>query len=599
MTANLVELGLEEFAENEFVFKAVTEVQVFFSDYKNCTCYRHKNSKDLQPCFEKIGFKPFFKRFVHLKALNKSEKDLFIKTQLMIGKFSNNNDDDEFSDDDDNNNNDEDDENNNSKKSRTNYRYNFNASSRICINVFIKLCGVSKKVFDNIKKHYKKFGLDERIHKNTGRVPGWNSKTKITEEISISVNNFLINYAIKYGLPSPMRSSKNTDVYIYLETDKTYTSVYNDYKENYLNEFDGDVISYTSFCRLWKQLMPHLKFQPLATDMCDTCTDFKAQLKYRANEANFEVIRGNYEEHKRLAELERDYFVKNIEKANNYRNVSNILYDFAQNVTIPHLPQQPGSIYFKSGYKVHIFGVCRTDRGTNIQLNYLIGEDELPKGTSKGSNTTLNMVYHSLNRLAQGGIDKLQITCDNCGAQNKNNLSLWFWCWLVMIGRYKEISVNFMIPGHTKFHCDGFFGNIKKKYKSTKINTINDIEDVINTSAVGNSALLFKKEPEWKWYDFQSFFDGNFNKLPYITQYYHFRFSKILEEDIGKIYLSVKAGGEETCFQLLKLNINFDPNKQLTIIPVAPLSKDRKEYLYKNLRQYVEGPFKDIHFPKP
>jgi hypothetical protein len=49
---------------------------------------------------------------------------------LMIGKFSNNNDDDEFSDDDDNN--DEDDENNNSKKSQTNYRYNFNASSRIC-----------------------------------------------------------------------------------------------------------------------------------------------------------------------------------------------------------------------------------------------------------------------------------------------------------------------------------------------------------------------------------------------------------------------------------------------------------------------------------
>ena len=34
--------------------------------------------------------------------------------------------------------------------------------------------------------------------------------------------------------------------YIYLETDKTYTSVYNDYKENYLNEFDGDVISYTN-----------------------------------------------------------------------------------------------------------------------------------------------------------------------------------------------------------------------------------------------------------------------------------------------------------------------------------------------------------------
>ena len=32
-----------------------------------------------------------------------------------------------------------------------------------------------------------------------------------------------------------------------------------------------------------------------------------------------------------------------------------------------------------------------------------------------------------------------------------------------------------MIPGHTKFLCDGYFGNIKQKYKYAKINTIEDI----------------------------------------------------------------------------------------------------------------------------
>ena len=116
----------------------------------------------------------------------------------------------------------------------------------------------------------------------------------------------------------------------------------------------------------------------------------------------------------------------------------------------PHLPQQPGAMYFKSGYNVNIFGVCRTDGGENIQLNYLVGDDEFPQGVSKGSNTTLNLVYHALNKLARVGKEKLQITCDNCGAQNKNNLSLWFWAWLIMKGWYKEICVNFMIPDHNK-----------------------------------------------------------------------------------------------------------------------------------------------------
>ncbi|CAJ0651021.1 1485_t:CDS:2 [Entrophospora sp. SA101] len=58
------------------------------------------------------------------------------------------------------------------------YRYNFNGSIKICQTVFMKLCGIKKEVFDNIKDHYKKFGLDECIHGNTGRRPEWNSKVQ-------------------------------------------------------------------------------------------------------------------------------------------------------------------------------------------------------------------------------------------------------------------------------------------------------------------------------------------------------------------------------------------------------------------------------------
>ena len=51
--------------------------------------------------------------------------------------------------------------------------------------------------------------------------------------------------------------------------------------------------------------------------------------------------------------------------------------------------------------------------------------------------------------------------------------------------------------------------------------------------------------------------------------------------------------------QLLKNNSNFEPNRQIGILPLEPLSKEKKEYLYKKVRIHVEDPYKDVHFSKP
>jgi len=40
-----------------------------------------------------------------------------------------------------------------------------------------------------------------------------------------------------------------------------------------------------------------------------------------------------------------------------------------------------------------------------------------------------------------------------------------------------------MIPGHTKFICDAKFGSIKKLYKTSLINTVDNVEEVINNSS--------------------------------------------------------------------------------------------------------------------
>ena len=67
-------------------------------------------------------------------------------------------------------------------------------------------------------------------------------------------------------------------------------------------------------------------------------------------------------------------------------------------------------------------------------------------------------------------------------------------------------------------------------------------------------------------------------------------------EDIGKVYVSKKSGETEISFKLLK-DRNFDKNSPLNILEIAPLSEDRKKYLYKNIRQYVDESFKDTLCP--
>jgi hypothetical protein len=62
------------------------------------------------------------------------------------------------------------------------------------------------------------------------------------------------------------------------------------------------------------------------------------------------------------------------------------------------------------------------------------------------------------------GEEEIIIHADNCSGQNKNNLSLWFWSWVIMLGWYENVYLHFMIPGHTNFICDTFFGLIKKTY---------------------------------------------------------------------------------------------------------------------------------------
>ena len=562
---------LEDYEQNDLVISVIDDLKLFFQSSK-CSC--RKTSEDLQNCFEKIGFKNFFERYFEFRSLNKKEKDLSIKTQLMVFQHK-------------------------TENSIINYKYKYNETIPICQPVFLKLCDIKIDVLKALQKHLKTNGLDDRQHGNIKNIPKLKSQAFVDLEVAERVKNFILNCAEIHGLPSPMRLQDNSDPIIYLETQYNYSSVFNEYEKCIEDNFADQSmksIKYTTFWRLWNQLTPHVKFLNTSSDLCEACEHFRLKLQSSSNDANVE-IKFNYEEHLAAANHERQHYNEVIEKCKNDLTSTHICYDWAQNVSAPYSPQQVGPIYFKSPFKINIFGICtKDDKGENHQLNYTIGEDELPEGTSKGANTTLNMVFDFLQKNHHGE-KNLYVTCDNCSGQNKNNLSLWFWSWLIMLGWYENIYINFMIPGHTKFVCDGFFGSIKKTYRNRCINTVDHVEKAINDSTIrhNNKSIRYKNGMGWRWYDFSSLFKDNFRIFPKITKYHHFHFSK---DYIGKVYAAKNSGGTEIPFELLK-NDHFNKDGQLNILEASPLTEERKIYLYTKIRQHVQDPFKDILCPEP
>jgi len=148
------------------------------------------------------------------------------------------------------------------------------------------------------------------------------------------------------------------------------------------------------------------------------------------------------------------------------------------------------------------------------QINYVLDENEL---LGKGPNGTLGLVFDGIKQLNRGE-KPLKVTCDNAGGQNKNNTTIWFYLYLVIAGYYESIELNFMVPGHTKFKCDGSFGLIKRLYRKTTVDCVDHVADVVNRSSVAglNKARRYNGRHSFQYFDIIRGLDISF--LPVLTQ---------------------------------------------------------------------------------
>src|SRR5437588_7908068 len=353
------------------------------------------------------------------------------------------------------------------------------------------------------------------------------------------------------------------------------------------------------------------------TDLCDTCQYFRDGLHYNAHQKEeAKDLLKRFKEHLVKAKLERNYYNKNTKLAEQQRKlvdenylvtgykanfcsidaIAHYSYDWAQNVHVPHSDQQVSKIYYLSPRKVHLFGI--QNEAVREQINYVLDEDEI---IGKGPNGTLSLVFDGIKRLNKGE-KHLKITCDNAGGQNKNNVTVWFYLYLVICGYYESVELNFMVPGHTKFKCDGSFGLIKKLYRKTRVDCLGHVVEVIKRSSPTglNKAQCYEGGKGFQYLDIKAILGIFFKKLNGLQKYQHFLFEA---SNFGTVKVQEIANGPFVEFNLLKTKKAdiFEEIRALSILVLTPppLDYKRQEYLYHNIRPFVKDEFKDITCPKP
>lgn len=173
--------------------------------------------------------------------------------------------------------------------------------------------------------------------------------------------------------------------------------------------------------------------------------------------------------------------------------------------------------------------------------------------------------------------------------------------WRIMTGRHRSIEFSLMEAGHTKFSPDWHFGLWKMKWRHSTAETLDEVaESVRRSSRNGHNIpqLINDAEKLVSFYDWTSFFEAFFKKLPSISKFHHFRMS---EESPGVVFVKAYRSSAEKPINILKRGQQL-PNVDTLPSVITPKGLDaaRQWYLYDEIRPFCRDTSDSLQScPKP
>ena len=171
-----------------------------------------------------------------------------------------------------------------------------------------------------------------------------------------------------------------------------------------------------------------------------------------------------------------------------------------------------------------------------------------------------------------------------------------------MTGLHQTITYSFLPVGHTKFSPDWCFGLMKQRYRRTKVDSLQDLMDVVNGSANVNFAELVGTQVGdvlVPTYDWCSYLSPYFKRVDNIKKLHSFQISS---PSSGNVEVVVREYSD-TPEQHVSIVRDTTWIPSSTVLPPVckpvGLSSDRQWYLFDKIREYCADNAKDLSCPLP
>ena len=194
----------------------------------------------------------------------------------------------------------------------------------------------------------------------------------------------------------------------------------------------------------------------------------------------------------------------------------------------------------------------------NRKINMFVNHNNF----EQGSNKVVSILYHLLRDFISDHKflpKKLTVNADNCWRENKNVLVFSFLSALVQLNIFQEVTMEFLLVGHTGNQCDQLFSILTQEFKAE----IRTVEELI--TKIKNAPIIPKAKVHHLFYiyDWKQFISPNLTEkgLKNHSHYNSFQFKL----DNGVVNLRAKKFPQnsewhpEEGIQLLKDDINYEP----------------------------------------
>ena len=489
------------------------------------------------------------------------------------------------------------------KRERTTFKYAFDGDRSICKSAFLFIHDITEHTL----KVLSRFIRDEngcptvRTHKSKYKP---SKKAHSFETVKTAVT-FLHSVSSQHGLPQPAAPrGKGEDAPVYLPSSFTKVGIHKMYMED-CERWSSTFMRRSAFVTLWNRVLPNLKIMTPRTDVCRQCEILRHEVMNTTCEDEKLLATSRFQEHILDAANEREVYTTTAKDAlaevqqsrESTPRFGHYTFDFAQQLQLPHHFRQEGPEYFVVARRVQLFGVFSS--GRSQQVNYLIDENDTigPNGTkSHGPNSVVSMLDHYFAKYGNSE-PILRLHADNCAGQNKNRTTMAYFAWRVLKKLNTEITLSFMVVGHTRCAVDGCFGLIKKCYRRHDSECLADISKVVCDSAFCNVPQLFASEDTWKWYEWDKYLARYFKPIQGIRQIRHFRFSS---EFPGKVFVRKTSNTPEEQVSILTCDPSDIPDNHPPVISPAGVTTERQKYLYDKVRPFIRNEAcKDLTCPPP